>query len=78
MIFNGFGMGAGLDRIHKKIRAFNKMTGALLWEADLPAAGIATPSVYEVAGKQFLVIACGGGGKQRTRSGDKYVAFALP
>ncbi|HTF29770.1 MAG TPA: PQQ-binding-like beta-propeller repeat protein [Flavitalea sp.] len=62
----------------EKIRAFNKMTGALLWEADLPAAGIATPSVYEVAGKQFLVIACGGGGKQRTRSGDKYVAFALP
>ncbi|WP_221391377.1 PQQ-binding-like beta-propeller repeat protein [Dyadobacter sp. NIV53] len=62
----------------EKIRAFNKKTGELLWEADLPAAGIATPAVYEVNGKQFVVIACGGGGKQRTKSGDKYLAFALP
>ena len=62
----------------EKIRAFHKLTGELLWEADLPAAGIATPSVYQVNGKEYVVIACGGGGKQRTRSGDKYVAFALP
>jgi quinoprotein glucose dehydrogenase len=62
----------------EKIRAFNKASGELLWEADLPAAGIATPAVYEVNGKQFVVIACGGGGKQRTKSGDQYVAFALP
>jgi quinoprotein glucose dehydrogenase len=62
----------------EKIRGFNKKTGELLWEASLPAAGIATPTVYEANGKQFLVIACGGGGKQRTKSGDKYVAFALP
>ena len=62
----------------EKIRAFNKRTGELLWEADLPAAGIATPAIYEVNGKQFIVIACGGGGKQRTKSGDKYLAFALP
>ncbi|HZG26453.1 MAG TPA: PQQ-binding-like beta-propeller repeat protein, partial [Chitinophagaceae bacterium] len=62
----------------EKIRAFNKRTGEFLWEASLPAAGIATPTVYEAGGKQFVVIACGGGGKQRTKSGDKYVAFALP
>jgi quinoprotein glucose dehydrogenase len=49
----------------------------LLWEVDLPACGFATPSVYEVEGKQFLVIACGGG-KLRKPSGDVYVAFALP
>lgn len=60
-----------------KIRAFNKRTGKLLWEADLPASGFATPSVYEVNGKQFLVIACGGG-KLGKPSGDAYVAFALP
>lgn len=60
-----------------KIRAFNKRTGQLLWEADLPAAGFATPSVYEVEGKQYIVIACGGG-KLHQRSGDSYVAFALP
>jgi quinoprotein glucose dehydrogenase len=60
-----------------KIRAFNKYTGKLLWEYELPAPGFATPSVYEVNGKQFLVIACGGG-KLKTKSGDAYVAFALP
>ncbi len=44
-----------------KIRAYNKRTGQLLWEADLPAAGFATPSVYSVEGRQYVVIACGGG-----------------
>lgn len=60
-----------------KIRAFNKYNGKLLWEYELPAAGFATPSVYEVNGTQFLVIACGGG-KLKARSGDAYVAFTLP
>lgn len=63
--------------IDGKFRAFNKRTGQLLWETDLPAAGFATPSVYEVNGKQYVVIACGGG-KLDTPSGDAYVAFALP
>ncbi len=60
-----------------KFRAFNKSSGALLWETTLPAPGYATPAVYELNGKQFIVIACGGG-KMKTRSGDSYVAFALP
>ncbi len=60
-----------------KIRAFNKRTGKLLWEADLPASGFATPAIYEVDGKQFVVIACGGG-KLGKPSGDAYLAFALP
>ena len=59
------------------VRAYNKVNGKLLWEYELPSPGFATPSVYEVNGKQFLVIACGGG-KLKTRSGDAYVAFALP
>ncbi len=59
------------------IRAFNKKNGKLLWEAPLPAPGFATPATYEVDGKQFVVIACGGG-KMGSRSGDTYVAFALP
>ena len=59
------------------IRAYNKSTGKLLWEYELPAPGFATPSIYEVNGKQFLVIACGGG-KLKTKSGDAYIAFALP
>jgi quinoprotein glucose dehydrogenase len=60
-----------------KFRAFNKRTGKLLWQIDLPAPGFATPSVYAVNGKQYVVIACGGG-KLKTKTGDTYVAFALP
>ena len=60
-----------------KFRAFNKNTGKLLWEANLPAGGYATPATYEVNGRQYVVIACGGG-KLGTKSGDSYVAFALP
>jgi quinoprotein glucose dehydrogenase len=60
-----------------RIRAFDKDTGEVLWEADLPAPGYATPSVYSVNGKQYVVIACGGG-KIGSVSGDQYVAFALP
>ena len=61
----------------RKFRAFNKRTGKLLWEVDLPAAGFATPSLYQIKGKQFIVLACGGG-KMKTKSGDAYVAFTLP
>ncbi|MBY0488667.1 MAG: pyrroloquinoline quinone-dependent dehydrogenase [Gemmatimonadaceae bacterium] len=60
-----------------KIRAFDKKTGTILWEAKLPFAGNATPSTYMVNGKQYLVIACGGG-KNGAPSGGTYVAFALP
>jgi quinoprotein glucose dehydrogenase len=59
-----------------KFRAFNKRTGKLLVELDLPAAGFATPAVYEKNGKQYVVIACGGG-KLKASSGDSYVAFSL-
>jgi quinoprotein glucose dehydrogenase len=60
-----------------KLRAFDKRTGELLFEAPLPAAGFATPAVYEADGRQFVVIAAGGG-KLGRPSGDRYVAFALP
>lgn len=60
-----------------KFRAFDKHSGKLLWETVLPAAGFATPATYGVNGKQFVVIACGGG-KLDASSGDTYIAFALP
>ncbi|HTJ14259.1 MAG TPA: PQQ-binding-like beta-propeller repeat protein [Dinghuibacter sp.] len=60
-----------------RLRAYNKRDGRLLWETALPACGFATPTVYAVDGKEYLVIACGGG-KLNTASGDAYVAFALP
>ena len=61
----------------EKFRAFDKHSGVVLWETELPAGGYATPATYEVGGKQYVVIAAGGG-KMGTKSGDAYVAFALP
>jgi quinoprotein glucose dehydrogenase len=58
-------------------RAFDQHTGRELWSVKLPAAGYATPSTYEIDRRQYVVIACGGG-KLGTKSGDSYVAFALP
>lgn len=60
-----------------KIRAFNAKNGVELWTGDLPAGGYATPSVYAVDGRQYIVVAAGGG-KMGTPKGDSYVAFALP
>lgn len=67
-------IGASQD---EKFRAIDKETGKVLWEYQLPAGGYATPSTYEMDGKQYVVIAAGGGGFQRTKTGDYYIAFAL-
>jgi glucose dehydrogenase len=61
----------------KKIRAFDSYTGKLLWQAVLPYAGVATPATYMVDGKQYIVIATGGGRDHNSPSGGEYVAFAL-
>lgn len=68
-------IGATMD---EKFHAFDKRTGELLWETTLPAGGYATPSTYDVAGKQYVVIAAGGGGQPGTKAGDAFVAFSLP
>jgi quinoprotein glucose dehydrogenase len=60
-----------------KLRAFDKKTGRLLWESTLPAPGYATPCTFAVGGKQFVVIAAGGG-KLGSNSSDTYVAYSLP
>lgn len=60
-----------------KFRAYNKTNGKLLFETDLPVPAFATPAVYEVGGREFVVVACGGG-KLGTKSAASYVAFALP
>ncbi|HEX2663119.1 MAG TPA: PQQ-binding-like beta-propeller repeat protein, partial [Candidatus Acidoferrum sp.] len=68
----------GATNFDKKFRAYDKSTGQLLWETTLPFPGNATPASYEVDGRQFVVIAAGGGKVPRSRSGGLYVAFALP
>ena len=67
----------GATSFDKKFRAFDKLTGKLLWETLLPAAGNATPSIYEIHGREYVVIVCGGG-KNGAPSGGSIVAFALP
>jgi quinoprotein glucose dehydrogenase len=64
----------------EKIRAFNAENGRQIWEAKLPFAGTAAPAVYEVDGKQFVVVTSTGGGRVGGKSGpgDAYVAFSLP
>jgi len=68
----------GATDFDKKFRAFDKSTGELLWETTLSFSGNATPATYEVNGRQFVVIAAGGGKDPKSKSGGVYVAFALP
>ncbi len=67
-------IGATMDR---KFRAFNKETGELLWEAELPLDGNATPSTYLANGRQYVIISCGGA-KMNPPYGGTLVAFSLP
>ena len=66
-------IGATLDR---RFRAFDIETGREVWSVQLPAGGKATPMTYEIGGRQFVVIAAGGG--DDFGSGDHIIAFALP
>jgi quinoprotein glucose dehydrogenase len=67
----------GATNYDKKFRAFDKSTGELLWEATLPFSGNATPATYSVNGRQYVVIAAGGGKDLKSKSGGVYVAFVL-
>ena len=62
----------------RKIRAFDESSGRELWSHDLPLGGYAPPATFETGGRQYVVIAATGGGKQGGRVGDAYIAFALP
>ncbi len=68
----------GATIFDRKMHAFDSRTGKLLWETTLPFAGHATPATYMIDGKQYVVIAAGGGRDPKWPSGGVYVAFALP
>ncbi len=68
----------GATNYDKKFHAYDISNGKLLWETTLPFAGNATPATYALNGRQFVVIAAGGGKDLRSKSGGVYVAFALP
>jgi quinoprotein glucose dehydrogenase len=66
----------GATNHDRKFRAFDKRNGKLLWETTLPFAGNATPATYEIGGRQYVVIAAGGG-KSKSPPGGMYVAFGV-
>lgn len=68
-------IGASMD---ERFHAYDKNTGEMLWEYQLEAGAYATPATYEVNGRQYVVIAAGGGGKPGTKPGNAYYCFALP
>ncbi len=62
----------------KKFRAFDSLSGQLLWETVLPFSAVATPATYMIDGKQYVVVTSGGGKDPKSPSGSVYIAFALP
>ena len=57
----------------KKIRAYDKATGQVVWETALEAGSTGTLMTYMHLGKQFLVVAIGG-----VQHPAEFVAFSLP
>lgn len=62
----------------RQIRAFDRRNGKLLWQADLPFSGNATPITYMIDGRQYIVIATSAAKNPKGPRGSAYVAFALP
>jgi quinoprotein glucose dehydrogenase len=59
-----------------KFRAYDKKTGAIVWESDIPESQTGLPMTYMHRGKQYVVFAVHG--EQATRTAARLVAFALP
>lgn len=59
----------------KKIFAFDKDDGELLWESELPSSGTATPSTYMVGKKQYMTVVAAG---NREEPGGYIITFSLP
>jgi quinoprotein glucose dehydrogenase len=68
----------GATIFDRKIRAFDSHTGGVLWEAELPFSGTATPATYMIDGKQYVVICTSSARNLKAPQGGAYVAFALP
>jgi quinoprotein glucose dehydrogenase len=62
-----------------RLRAFDADTGRELWSDRLEASGHATPMTYRGrSGRQYVVIAAGGGGYLSRTTSDVVAAYALP
>ncbi len=56
-----------------KFRAYDKATGSVIWEMELPSGTTAGPMTYSVKGKQYIVVAVGA-----RNHPSEYVALSLP
>ena len=61
----------------ERFRAFDRTTGEMLWQYQMDAGGYATPATFELDGKQYVIIAAGGGGIPGTKPGNAYYCFSL-
>ena len=57
----------------RKFRAYDKASGAVLWETELPAGTTGAPMTYMFEGKQYIVVAVGS-----QEGSAQYVALSLP
>ena len=62
----------------RKLRAFDKSDGKLLWETTLPYSADATPITYMVDGRQYVTIFASGGKERGGSPGGVYLSYALP
>jgi quinoprotein glucose dehydrogenase len=67
----------GATVFDRKLRAFDTRTGEIVWEAQLPYSGTATPITYSIDGKQYVVIGTSNARTRDAPQGSAYVAFAL-
>jgi quinoprotein glucose dehydrogenase len=67
----------GATVFDRKFHAFDMRDGKLLWETELPFAGMATPSTYMVDGRQYVVTVSTGGRDLKSPVSGAYIAFAL-
>ena len=67
----------GATNYDKKFHAYDKASGSLLWETTLPFAGNATPITYQLNGRQYVVIAAGGGKDLKSKSGGSLASSKL-
>ncbi len=71
----------------RKFRAYDQDNGKVIWEYNLPAGSDGVPAVYEVGGREYIVIPIGGAGMMSPHAASAkelppgpggYLAFALP
>jgi quinoprotein glucose dehydrogenase len=70
----------------RRLHAYDQDNGKLIWEYDLPNVSEGVPTVYQVAGKEYIAFCVGGGQLDQPRSFSTlpaaapgaYMVFALP